>query len=88
MTITQATLGADITVAGLDGDEKIRVEAGTASGTVVRLKGKGVPNLQRRGRGDLYVTLHVVTPSDLSQKERNSSSGSPSSANDGARGRR
>ena len=59
ITITQATLGAEITVPGLDGDV-----------TVVRVKGKGIPNLQRRGRGDLYVTLHVVTPSDLSREER------------------
>jgi molecular chaperone DnaJ len=70
VSITQATLGADITVAGLDGDEKIRLEPGTASGTVVRLKGKGIPNLQRRGRGDLFVTVHVVTPTDLSREER------------------
>jgi len=70
ITITQATLGADITVPGLDGDVKIHVEPGTASGTVVRVKGKGVPNLQRRGRGDLYVTLHVVTPVELSPEER------------------
>jgi molecular chaperone DnaJ len=70
ITITQATLGADITVPGLDGDVTIHVEPGTASGTVVRVKGKGVPNLQRRGRGDLFVTLHVVTPADLSKEER------------------
>jgi len=70
ITITQATLGADITAPGLDDDVKIHVEPGTASGTVVRVKGKGVPNLQRRGRGDLYVTLHVVTPTDLSKEER------------------
>jgi molecular chaperone DnaJ len=70
ITITQATLGADVTVPGLDDDVVIHVEPGTASGTVVRLKGKGVPNLQRRGRGDLYVTLHVVTPSELSKEER------------------
>ena len=70
VSITQATLGADITVAGLDGDEKIRIDPGAASGTMVRLKGKGVPNLQRRGRGDLFVTVHVVTPTDLSREER------------------
>jgi molecular chaperone DnaJ len=70
ITVTQATLGADITVPGLDDDVKIHVDPGTASGTVVRIRGKGVPNLQRRGRGDLYVTLHVVTPSDLSKEER------------------
>ena len=37
---------------------------------MIRLKGKGVPNVNRRGRGDLYVTLHVVTPRDLSREER------------------
>jgi molecular chaperone DnaJ len=70
VSITQATLGATITVPGLDGDETITLEPGTASGTIVRLRGKGVPNLQRRGRGDLYVTVHVVTPTDLSREER------------------
>ena len=70
VSITQATLGTEVTVPGLDGDETIRIEPGTPSGTVVRLKGKGVPNLQRRGRGDLYVTLHVVTPTELSREEK------------------
>jgi molecular chaperone DnaJ len=70
VSITQATLGAEVTVPALDGDETIKVEPGTASGTVLRLRGKGVPNLQRRGRGDLYVTVHVVTPSDISREER------------------
>lgn len=37
---------------------------------MVRVKGKGVPNVNRRGRGDLFVTLHVVTPRDLSKEER------------------
>jgi molecular chaperone DnaJ len=59
-----------VTIAGIDGDERVRIEAGTESGTIVRLKGKGVPNLNRRGRGDLYVTLHVLTPKALSREER------------------
>jgi len=70
LSITQATLGAEIVFPGLDENETVRVEPGTPSGTVVRLKGRGIPNLQRRGRGDLYVTLHVVTPTDLSRQER------------------
>jgi molecular chaperone DnaJ len=70
VSITQATLGAQLTVPTLEGDETISLEPGTASGTIVRLRGKGVPNLQRRGRGDLYVTVHVVTPTDLSREER------------------
>ncbi|MGZ8578944.1 MAG: DnaJ C-terminal domain-containing protein, partial [Actinomycetota bacterium] len=65
-----ATLGAEVQIPSLDGPETVRVEAGTESGTVVRVKGKGVPNVNRRGRGDLFVTLHVVTPRDLSKEER------------------
>jgi molecular chaperone DnaJ len=70
ITVTQASLGGEVTIAGIDGDERVRIEAGTESGTIVRLKGKGVPNLNRRGRGDLYVTLHVLTPKGLSREER------------------
>ncbi len=70
ISITQAALGADVRVAALDGEEVVKVEPGTASGTVVKLRGKGVPNLNRRGRGDLFVTLHVVTPRELSREER------------------
>jgi molecular chaperone DnaJ len=70
VSITQATLGAEVTVPALDGEETIKIEPGTPSGTVLRLRGKGVPNLQRRGRGDLYVTIHVVTPTELSREQR------------------
>jgi len=70
ISVTQASLGGEIEVEGLDGPEAIRLDAGTESGTVVKLKGKGVPHVNRRGRGDLFVTLHVVTPRDLSREER------------------
>jgi molecular chaperone DnaJ len=70
VSITQATLGTELTVPGLEGEERVRIEPGTASGTILRLRGKGVPNLQRRGRGDLYITVHVVTPTDLSREEK------------------
>jgi molecular chaperone DnaJ len=70
ISVTQATLGAEMEFDGLDQTERVRVEPGTESGTVIRLKGRGVPNLNRRGRGDLFVTLHVVTPRDLSKEER------------------
>jgi molecular chaperone DnaJ len=70
VSMTQATLGAELDIEGLDGPERISIEPGTESGTVVRIKGGGVPNVNRRGRGDLYVTLHVVTPDDLSREER------------------
>lgn len=70
ISATQAALGASVRVATLDGDETVKIEAGTESGTVVRLRGKGIPNLNRRGRGDLYLTLHVVTPTELTRDER------------------
>jgi molecular chaperone DnaJ len=70
ISMTQAALGGDVDIEALDGPERLRVEPGTQSGTVVRLRGKGVPNLNRRGRGDLFVTLHVVTPDDLDREER------------------
>jgi molecular chaperone DnaJ len=70
VSLTQAALGAEVQVAGLDGAEVVNVEPGTESGTIVKLRGKGIPNLNRRGRGDLFVTLHVLTPRELSREER------------------
>lgn len=70
ISATQATLGATVMVDALGDQESLKVEAGTESGTVIRLRGKGIPNVNRRGRGDLYVTLHVVTPQGLSRDER------------------
>jgi molecular chaperone DnaJ len=70
VSMSQAALGAELEIEGLDGPERISIEPGTESGTVVRIKGGGVPNVNRRGRGDLYVTLHVVSPKDLSREER------------------
>jgi molecular chaperone DnaJ len=70
VSMSQAALGAELEIEGLDGPERISLEPGTESGTVVRIKGGGVPNVNRRGRGDLYVTLHVVSPTDLSREER------------------
>jgi len=70
ISVTHAALGGDVQIEGIDGTETMRIDPGTDSGTVVRLKGKGVPNLNRRGRGDLFVTLHVVTPRELSREER------------------
>jgi molecular chaperone DnaJ len=70
ISVTQATLGADLEIEGLDQTEHVKIAPGTESGTVIKLKGKGVPNVNRRGRGDIFVTLHVVTPRDLSREER------------------
>ena len=70
VSITQASIGGEVLVETLDGPETVRIEPGTESGTILRLKGRGVPNLQRRGRGDLFVTVHIVAPTHLSKEER------------------
>ncbi|MFA5787969.1 MAG: J domain-containing protein, partial [Actinomycetota bacterium] len=67
--MTGAALGMEVTLATLDGDEAIRVEAGTPSGHVLRFKGRGVPHRSRSGRGDLLVELEVETPKDLSGEQ-------------------
>jgi len=68
--MTLAALGADVDIPSLDGDpESVRVEPGTESGTVIRLRGRGVPHLGRRGRGDLYITVQVETPKARNREE-------------------
>jgi molecular chaperone DnaJ len=65
-----AALGTTVSVATLDGEEKIDVPAGTQPGTVVTLRGKGMPAIGRRGRGDQQVVLNVVVPRNLSDRQR------------------
>lgn len=67
--MTQAALGAHIDYATLDGDEELIVPAGAMAGHEFRLKGRGVPRLNRKGRGDLVVRLHIETPSELGREE-------------------
>ena len=81
VTVAQAALGARLTVEGLDGAEPVKVEAGTDPARSPKLKGKGIPNVQRRGRGDLFVTVHVVDAArPARRRSAGSSNGSPSSA--------
>jgi len=70
ITFAQAALGADIMVKTLDGEEKVKVPMGTQTGTVFRLKGKGMPQLGGRGKGDLFVSVSVVTPTSLTREQR------------------
>jgi molecular chaperone DnaJ len=70
ISITQATLGAEIKVPTLNGQEKLRVPEGTQTGTVFRLRGCGMPSVDGRRQGDLYVSVHVVTPTRLSREQR------------------
>jgi molecular chaperone DnaJ len=69
IAMTSAALGTELEIETLDGTEVISVPAGTQSGTVFRLKGKGVPHLQARGRGDLLVEVVVDTPLQLTPEQ-------------------
>jgi molecular chaperone DnaJ len=70
VTFAQAALGAEITVQTLEGQQQLKVPAGTQTGTVFRLKGHGMPALGGRGRGDLFIAVTVVTPKSLSREQR------------------
>src|SRR2546422_700531 len=70
ITFTQAALGAEVEVPTLDGTSRLRIPAGIQSGTILRLRGKGLPRFQGSGRGDQLVRVIVQTPSRLSAEER------------------
>jgi molecular chaperone DnaJ len=70
ITFAQAALGSEITVQTLGGQQQVKIPAGTQTGTVFRLKGHGVPVLGGRGRGDLFVSVTVVTPTTLTREQR------------------
>jgi molecular chaperone DnaJ len=70
ITFAQAALGADIMVKTLDGEEKLKIPMGTQTGTVFRLRGKGMPALGGRGNGDLFVSVTVMTPTSLTREQR------------------
>ena len=70
ISFTQAALGAQIDVPTLDGKVKMKIPAGTQTGKVFRLKGKGIPHLHGGGRGDQHVRVVVETPTDLSSAQR------------------
>ena len=69
IAMTQAALGASFTLDTLDGEEVITVEPGTQPGHLLRLRGRGVPVLNGRGRGDLIVEIGVEVPQKLSNEE-------------------
>jgi molecular chaperone DnaJ len=70
ISFTQATLGADVEVPTLNGRAKIKVPAGTQTGTVFRLRGKGMPRLQGMGAGDLHVKVKIKTPASLTSRQK------------------
>ena len=70
VTFAQAALGAEVSVKTLDGEEELKIPAGTQTGTIFRIKGHGMPNLGGRGKGDLFVAVTLVTPKTLTKEQR------------------
>lgn len=70
ITFGQAALGAEIKVKTLDGEEDLKIPAGTQTGTVFRIKSHGMPVLGGRGKGDLFVAATLITPKSLTKEQR------------------
>ena len=70
INFVDAVLGESIEIPTVSGKVKIKVDPGTQSGKVLRLKGKGLPQVQRYGTGDLFVHINVWTPQKISKEER------------------
>lgn len=70
ISLAQATLGADLKVPTLKGHEKLHVPEGTQPNTFFRMRGFGLPNVEKRGHGDLYVKVQVIVPTRLNREQR------------------
>jgi len=70
VNFTTVVLGGEIQVPMLDGSEGMKIPEGTPTGTTFRLRGKGLPDVNGRGRGDLFVTVQVSTPRKLTREQR------------------
>ena len=70
ISISDATLGTTVEIPTIDGKVKIKVEQGTQPGKILRLRGKGIPEVNGYGRGDLLVTVNVWIPREISREER------------------
>jgi molecular chaperone DnaJ len=67
---TEAALGAKLTVPTLVGDEELELKPGTQPATLLRLRGRGLPQLRGRGTGDLHVVVNVLVPNNLNDEQR------------------
>jgi molecular chaperone DnaJ len=70
LSIAQASLGTELQVPGLAGEEKLKIPEGTQSGAVFRIKGKGLADPRGGGKGDLYYHVRVLTPTKLTREQR------------------
>jgi molecular chaperone DnaJ len=70
LSFPDAALGAPVEVPTVEGKVKIKIDAGTQPGKILRLKGKGLPDVNGYGHGDLLVTINVWVPKNLSKDEK------------------
>lgn len=70
INFADAALGTSVEIPTIEGKAKIKIDAGTQAGKVLRLKGKGLPSVNSYGRGDLLVNINVWTPQHLSSEEK------------------
>ncbi|CAM1341871.1 molecular chaperone DnaJ [Tenacibaculum amylolyticum] len=70
INFSEAVLGASKEVETVTGKVKIKIEAGTQSGKILRLKGKGLPSIERYGNGDFLIHINVWTPQELTKEQR------------------
>jgi molecular chaperone DnaJ len=70
VNFADAALGTSVDVPTIDGKARIKVEQGTQGGKLLRLRGKGLPDLDRGGKGDIIVHVNIWTPKNLNKQER------------------
>lgn len=70
INFADAVLGTSVEVPGIKSKAKIKIDAGTQSGKILRLRGKGIPNIQGYGVGDQYVHINIWTPTKVSKEEK------------------
>ena len=70
LTFTQAALGDEVEVPTVHGKVKLKIPAGTQTGKVFRLRGRGVPNVHGRGHGDQHIQVKVITPTHLTKRQK------------------
>jgi len=70
INVSQAALGAEVSIPTVDGPATLKIPAGTQPGKILRMRGKGVPHLRSNGRGDQLVIINVEIPGKLTKEQR------------------
>jgi molecular chaperone DnaJ len=70
ISFPEVALGTSAEIPTIEGKVKVKIDAGTQAGKVLRLKGKGLPDINAYGRGDLLININVWTPKHLSKEEK------------------